>query len=202
MTPNYALKPSVTALNERAAGARTIVAPAARQPRSARPAPRRRYADLTKAALRHISVAALIAVAVFATFVPYAAAKGEGVGFWLEGTVSGVRIVGRYIQLSVAGRLWLRQFPDGQPPGQHVEFDCPEGISATLTQAQEFFAMSTDWGGGALRQPGHLHKILEAAAKRGNVVRFQLLEPRIDFAGGQCPALSSAVVRATDTDLE
>jgi hypothetical protein len=62
--------------------------------------------------------------------------------------------------------------------------------------------MTTDWGGGAFRQGGHLYKILEAAAKLGNVARFQLLEPRIDFAGGQCPALSSEVVRATDADLK
>ena len=40
--PNYALERSVTALSERAAGARTIIAPAARRPRSARPAQRGR----------------------------------------------------------------------------------------------------------------------------------------------------------------
>ena len=40
--PNYALERSVTALSERAAGARTIFAPAARRPRLARPAQRGR----------------------------------------------------------------------------------------------------------------------------------------------------------------
>ena len=40
--PNYALERSVTALRVRAAGARAIVAPAARRPRLARPAQRGR----------------------------------------------------------------------------------------------------------------------------------------------------------------
>jgi hypothetical protein len=40
--PNYALERSVRALSERAAGARNIVAPAARWPRIARPAQRGR----------------------------------------------------------------------------------------------------------------------------------------------------------------
>lgn len=38
VTPNYALERSATGLSERAAGARTIIAPAARQPRCAPPA--------------------------------------------------------------------------------------------------------------------------------------------------------------------
>ena len=42
MTPNNALERSVTALSERAAGARTIFAPAARWLRLARPAQRGR----------------------------------------------------------------------------------------------------------------------------------------------------------------
>jgi len=42
MPPNNALERSVTALSERAAGARTIVAPAVRRPRTARPAQRGR----------------------------------------------------------------------------------------------------------------------------------------------------------------
>jgi hypothetical protein len=41
-TYNYAFERSVTALSERAAGARKIVAAAARRPRSARPAQRGR----------------------------------------------------------------------------------------------------------------------------------------------------------------
>ena len=40
--PNYALERSVTALSERAAGAQTIIAPAARRPRTTRPAQRGR----------------------------------------------------------------------------------------------------------------------------------------------------------------
>ena len=42
MMPNYALERYVTDLSERAAGARTIIAPAARRPRLARPAQRGR----------------------------------------------------------------------------------------------------------------------------------------------------------------
>jgi hypothetical protein len=40
--PNYALERAVTALSKRAAGARKIIAPAARWPRVARPAQRGR----------------------------------------------------------------------------------------------------------------------------------------------------------------
>jgi hypothetical protein len=42
LTSNYALERPVTGLSERAAGARTIIAPAARWPRLARPAQRGR----------------------------------------------------------------------------------------------------------------------------------------------------------------
>jgi hypothetical protein len=42
VTPNYALERSVRALSERAAGARNDCAPAARRPRTARPAQRGR----------------------------------------------------------------------------------------------------------------------------------------------------------------
>ncbi len=42
LTSNYALERSVRALSERAAGARTIIAPAARRPGCARPAQRGR----------------------------------------------------------------------------------------------------------------------------------------------------------------
>ena len=42
MMPNYALERSVKELSERAAGAQKIVAPAARRPRTARPAQRGR----------------------------------------------------------------------------------------------------------------------------------------------------------------
>jgi hypothetical protein len=42
MTSNYALERSVTALSERAAGAQNIFSPAARRPRTARPAQRGR----------------------------------------------------------------------------------------------------------------------------------------------------------------
>jgi len=45
---NYALERYVKGLVERAAGAQTIVAPAARRPRKARPAQRGRYASITR----------------------------------------------------------------------------------------------------------------------------------------------------------
>ena len=38
LRPNYALEPSVKGWSERAAGAQTIIAPAARRPRLAQPA--------------------------------------------------------------------------------------------------------------------------------------------------------------------
>jgi hypothetical protein len=45
LTPNYALERSVKRFRERTAGTRTIVVPAARGPRVARPAQRGRWAS-------------------------------------------------------------------------------------------------------------------------------------------------------------
>jgi hypothetical protein len=79
---------------------------------------------------------------------------------------------------------------------------CKSGISATVSQAEPFFAMSVDWRGGALRQKGELFKILKTAAERGSAVKFQLTQPKMDFGRDQNFTLTDAIViRATDADL-
>ena len=134
-------------------------------------------------------------------FAPSGSTKGGGVGFVLEGTVSNVARGNDFAQVIVKGKLRLIEYPNGKPPASIIEFICPEGMAATLIEWRAFYAMSADWRGGALRQPGNLFEILAAAEKRGNVVKFELVSPRIDFAGGSCPAVTSEVIRATDVDL-
>jgi hypothetical protein len=146
-------------------------------------------------------VCSLVALVAFFLFAPPCSPKGGGVGFFLEGTVTNVGRSNSFVQVIIKGRLRLVQYPDGQPPAQIIEYICPDGLVATFNDMKEFFAMSADWRGGALRQPGTLSKILEAAEKRGNVVKFELLSPRIDFAGENCPAVASDVIRVTDVDL-
>src|SRR5262245_25886536 len=74
MLSNYALERSVTPLSERAAGARKIVAPAARRPGCARPAQRGRWASLTNV----MPIRSLIALAVLAIPVPALSTQFHG----------------------------------------------------------------------------------------------------------------------------
>ena len=129
-------------------------------------------------------------------------AKGGGVGFWMEGTITNVTVAGDRIQFELTGRFWLEQFPDGRPPRQMIEVDCKRGISATVSQAEPFFAMTSDWRGGAIRQKGELLKILKTAAQRGRVVKFEMMQPKMEFGRDQSFRLTdAAVIRATDADL-
>jgi hypothetical protein len=154
---------------------------------------------MTTRLFRHRRLA--IALLALLPIAPASLAKGNGAGFWLEGTVSNVRASGRFVQVVVKGRMWLEQYPDRSHTPQIVDFPCSQGIAATLTEFEMFFAMTTDWHGGALRKRGSLFEILSEAETRGNVVKLELMYPRIDFAGAQCPPVTSEVIRATDVDL-
>ena len=128
-------------------------------------------------------------------------AKGGGVGFWMEGTLSDVTAVGDKIQFHLKGQFRFDQYPDGHTP-QVIKIDCKQSISATVHQADPFFAFTPDWKAGSIQDKGGLLRILKAAAERGNVVRFELLEPQLAFDAQQNITLSdAAVVRATDVDL-
>jgi hypothetical protein len=146
--------------------------------------------------LAHVVVVCFLISAV-STF-----AKGGGVGFWMQGTITNITVAGDRIQFQLTGRFWFEQFPDGRPPRQVIEVDCKGGVSATVTQADPFFAMTSDWRGGAIRQKGELLKILKTATERGRVVKFEMMRPKMEFGSDQSFALTdAAVIRATDADL-
>ena len=140
-------------------------------------------------------------IVLFAFTTSAAFAKGGGVGYWLEGTISSVRMVDSRVELVIAGRLTLEQYAGGHSTRQSVHYECTRGISASLVQWQSFFIMSTNWRGGALRGSGELARLAESTLKRGNVIKLELLNPKIDFADWQCPIVKADVIRATDPDL-
>src|SRR6267142_383294 len=133
-------------------------------------------------------------------------AKGEGVGMWMEGQVSEVSADGRNIRLVVTGRFWFEQYRRAQPQPSVIEVrdlrGGPAAIAATLTQGRPFFAMTENWGGGAIRNSGALLGILQAAAGTGKVVKLELANARLQFGSGGTLAVESATVRrATDHSL-
>src|SRR4051794_9940931 len=82
-------------------------------------------------------------------------AKGGGVGYWLEGTISSVDLVDNRVELVLSGLLILDQYTGGPSTRQSVQYECKRGMRASLVQWQQmFFIMSTDWRGGALRGDG------------------------------------------------
>ena len=145
-----------------------------------------------------LGVAALLPAGAFA--------KGEGVGLWMEGTVSEVKAEGQRVRLVVTGRFWFEQHRAGQASVIEVK-DLRTGgrasIPATLTQGKMFFAMVENWRGGAIREdPGALLAILQSAAGTPQVLKFELSNARIKFGPiGTLAVESAQVVRATDPKL-
>src|SRR5262245_8433121 len=84
-----------------------------------------------------------------------------GVDFQMEGTVTNVVAMDGRIQFRLNGHLRLAQFPPDNPKRVFIEVHGKDAISATVTQAKPFFAMTTDWRAGALRKEGELLKILK-----------------------------------------
>jgi hypothetical protein len=146
----------------------------------------------------------LFAAAAVATAALNAAAvqaKGEGVGLWMEGQVSEVRAEGPNIRLVLTGRFWFEQHRGEQPSVVEVRDrrGGPASIAAALTQGKPFYAMTENWGGGAVRKSGALLEILQAAAGTGRVVKLELADARLSFGRGGTLAVEGATVRrATD----
>lgn len=127
-------------------------------------------------------------------------AKGDGVGLWMEGTVSNVDVEGQDIHLMLSGRFWLEQYRGNSRSS--VEVDGRRGLAVTVTQAAPFFATTSDWRGGAIRDPGALLAILRVAAQQRRLVRFELVDAQLSFGrDGSFTVSRAAVVRATDHDL-
>jgi hypothetical protein len=132
-----------------------------------------------------------------------ALAKGDVIGFSMEGTVTNVVAIGESIQFKFTGRFEIGQTGDRGTKHSYIEVDCKRGVSATVTQHQEFFAdMPGDISAGAgLRGKGELLKILKKAAARGAFMRLTVMEPKMAFGRGDSFTLLDGVVsHATDPD--
>jgi hypothetical protein len=152
--------------------------------------------------MRGLLATALAAVALVPCTV---AAKGEGIGLWMEGQVSEVRAEGRDVRLVLTGRFWFDQYRGQEPSIVEVHDPRTGGaasIPAVLTQGRPFYAMTENWRGGATRKSGALLEILQAAAASGKTVKFELADSRLSFGRGGTLAVEHAIVRrATDHSL-
>lgn len=146
------------------------------------------------------AIAALLAIGAAASSWS-AQAKGEGVGLWMDGTVSQVREVRGELRFVVKGRFSFTQFRGTH--GSVIEVDAGEEIPVRAQQGNPFFAMTSDWSGGAIREDSRaLVALLRAAQRTGNVVKFELSDATLRFGPERKFAVESArVVRATDHDL-
>ena len=77
--------------------------------------------------------AGLVLPAVGCLWPLAASAKGGGVGFWMEGTVTNVTVSDERIHCQLAGQLCLVQYPGGSTNRQRIAVDCPRGVSVTLS---------------------------------------------------------------------
>src|SRR3954462_2448612 len=152
--------------------------------------------------MRRLFSAALAAAAL----VPGAvAAKGEGIGLWMEGQLPARRAEGRDIRLVLTGRFWFDQYRGQEAAVVEVHDPRTGGaasIPAVLTQGRPFYAMTQNWRGGSIRKSGALLEILQDAAASGKSVRFELADSRLSFGRGGTLAVERAIVRrATDHTL-
>lgn len=150
-----------------------------------------------------VSLIYLFVAAVFLTPTK-SYAKGEGVGFWMEGTITEVTTedAGR-IRFKLRGKVWFEQYNGTSTTPQRIEVDCQKGAWVTVRQNDPFFAFTSDWRGGALSPDGALLRIVKAAAARKLTVKFELLKPALTFDGHNNLTVTDAtVIRATDADLK
>src|SRR5260221_11667869 len=137
------------------------------------------------------------AFALAALFPAGVCAQGEGVGLWMEGTVSEVKAEGQRVRLVLTGRFWFEQHRNQQASVIEVRdlrTGGPASIPATLTQGKMFFAMVENWRGGAIRQGrGALLRLPHSAAGRPPGLQVQLANARPKFrspwklSGGRAP---------------
>jgi hypothetical protein len=151
---------------------------------------------------RQTTRSGLAALALLALTTATVFAKGGGVGYWLEGTVTSARLAGDRVELVVAGHLILDQYSGGPATRQVIRYECARGISASLTQWKAFFAITSNWRGGGIRGAGELGRLTQTALERGSVFRIELQNPQIDFTDWQCPVVKADAIRATDDDLK
>ena len=142
------------------------------------------------------------ALAIAALWLPgLASAKGEGVGLWMDGTVSQLREVRGELRFVLKGRFSFTQFHGEH--GSVIEVDAGEGIPVRVRQGNPFFAMTGDWSAGSIREdPKALAAIVRAAERAGHDVKFELHDATLRFGEGRKFSVEGAqVIRATDPAL-
>ena len=142
----------------------------------------------------------LLAILLTASALP-ARAKGGGIGLSIKGGVSQVKAEGKFIRLVFKGDFQFAQFADSKKSS--VEVDCQAGCSATVKQADPFFAMTTDGAGGAIQEAGGLLRILKAAEQKKRSLILEIADAKLSFSkDGRFTVLDAGIVRATDADLK
>ena len=123
------------------------------------------------------------------------------IGFGMEGTVTNVVLVAERIQFRLHGRFWLRQYPPESTKQVVIEVHRTGGFSATVSP-DSFVAMTADGRArSVVNDKGNLLRILTTAAERGTVVKFSLLQPKMDFGPDAFTLLDAKVWQITDPDL-
>ena len=119
----------------------------------------------------------------------------------MEGTVTNVTVVDERIHLHLNGRFWLSQYPPEGTTPVKIEVHRKGGFRAIITP-DSFVAMTRNWSAGSVQNDKtKLLKILQTAAERGTVVKFELTKPNMDFDGDGFRLLDAKVLRITDVDL-
>jgi hypothetical protein len=141
----------------------------------------------------------LIGLSLLVPFV--ALAKGDGVGFSMEGTLTNFSASGASCQFTFTGTFRITRWQGAS--ASTVEVDCKQGFPAIVTQNDFFVATDPHVNAAAVRNdPKALSVLLKAAAERGRLINFELVNPKIAFGDkGSITNLQCAVVRATDWDL-
>ncbi len=110
-------------------------------------------------------------------------AKGEGVGFSMEGTVTNLNGSGESIRFTFNSTIRV-----GQSRGLQkavIEIDCKHGVSATVSQGDPFFALSSNGRRSGIRPAGELLKILRAAVAQNRKVKFELDDVKMAVGKGK-----------------
>ena len=71
----------------------------------------------------------------------------------------------------------MTQYAERTAQPQAIELAPRPVIHATLRQAEKFFAMTSDWGGGALRVDGALMKISSISGRAREHSQTRVVEP-------------------------
>jgi hypothetical protein len=129
-------------------------------------------------------------------------AKGNGVGFTMEGTVTNFHASGQSYHFIFTGTFHITRWYG--LTNSTVQIDCKQGVPATVTQCSFFVATYPNANAAQVRNNTNaLLHILKAADESGKVIKFELADPKIAFGnGGSITNLESEVVRATDWNFE